>query len=265
MSMIRTVLTALTLLIITVPTSASNLPDSADIILLPLAFLPGVQVHGAKGTVWQGEVWLQNRNNQRAPLEANTCMEGNCQPAAEPNSTGILSSLPEASDRGVVFFVVDFESLLLTFSNRVFEVTRHAQPQGLQLPVVHSRDFIVGETSLLGIPTAGARAAIRIYDPLPLGGEHKMTFRIDAISEAGAVVGTTTMATTFLPYLDGYGRYQPSFAAIYDVGAAIPGVTTLSRYHLQVTPLGPTAADVYWAMVSVTDNDTQQVLIITPQ
>lgn len=56
---------------------------------------------------------------------------------------------------------------------------------------------------------------------------------------------------------------SPGFAAIYGLAAEFPAVNSLERFHLRIAPLGDGAQ--YWAMVSVTDNETQQVLFITPR
>jgi hypothetical protein len=55
----------------------------------------------------------------------------------------------------------------------------------------------------------------------------------------------------------------PGFDAILDVPVAFPAIGALERVTLRVTC---TDADAeFWAVVSVTDNDTQTVSIITAQ
>lgn len=243
---------------------ASNLPTGTELVLVPLAFKPGVQVSGARGTIWQGEVWVENRSEYDLYVGGLPCLFLPCTPSVPARSIGPLTYLPEP-DPGVVLRIPSSMSPFMTFSNRLSEITRRAQPQGIQLPVVHDRDFIVGETSLLGIPTAGVRTAVRIYDPLPSGGTNPMSFRVEAVSDERTIVGSATLSPRVRAIIDPAAILQPAFDAIYDVAAVIPAVNALARYHLRIIPLGSRAQDVYWVMGSVTDNETQQVLLITPQ
>ena len=59
-------------------------------------------------------------------------------------------------------------------------------------------------------------------------------------------------------------RFQPGFAQI-GVSAPSSGIATpqAERLRLEVEPL--TSGSAFWAYVSVTNNDSQQVTLVTPQ
>lgn len=241
-------------------------PPNTDLILLPLAFKSDVSVRGANATMWTGSVFVHNASADPVPLRTE-CVNGGflCEPALPPGFTGEYARVPDDPDGGLLLTVSSQYASAITFSNRILETSRHAQPQGFQVPVVHTKDFVTGETNLLALPTVGVRTALRLYDPLGTGNAHQMTFAITAVSDDGTALGTITLTTTFRPVADSLDPYRPGFAAIYDVAAAMPSVVTVPRYHLRIKPLGANADDAYWAMGSVTDNDTQQVLLVTPQ
>ena len=100
--------------------------------------------------------------------------------------------------------------------------------------------------------SAANRVALRVYDRT----RTSVTARpVDLIDIHGATIGSTTLRLQYR------GVYEPGYAAIYDLAAAFPQLANVDRYVVRVTPLSPGLE--YWAMVSVTDIDTQQVLLIT--
>jgi len=261
----RALLTALVsaAMVTTGGVAADTNHDGFETILLPIAFRPGVEVRGAFGTVWQGQVWLTNRS--RGPINIQQwygCGSDDCLAFYPAAYAGLLTKpVDDLPEPGALLTPTADDAQLLTFSNRIFEVTRHAQPQGIEVPVVREGNFISGSTVLLGIPVAGVRSALRVYDPRRVAGA---SFRIEAVAPDGTVLGATDLTTMFSLF----GPHQwdpirPGFAAIYDLAAAFPGVTGLDYFHVRITPI--TQGVEFWAMVSVTDNDTQQVLIIAPQ
>lgn len=244
--------------------------DGFETILLPVAFHPGTTVAGAYGTQWQGETWVSNTSDtQEVALEYFvSCAAPPCWPTYPPRFVGVIEEPPAANaDRGFLLTPTSDRAPLLHFSNRMFEVSRHAQPQGFELPVVREDQFLSSPTELVGIPaSSAARVAIRVYDPRLDFSKRKsgVTVRLDVRGADDVLLGSTTLTTTYTDVVGSFSEYQrPGFAAIYDLASAIPAVNTAEHIHVTVTPLTPDAT--FWVMASVTDNDTQQVLIVTPQ
>ena len=139
-------------------------------------------------------------------------------------------------------------------SSRLFELSRHAQPAGIELPVVREDEFFTLPVRLIAVPGNPAfRAALRVYDPRRVGG----SVRVEIIDPADVVIAQAVLPLIppDHPFLD-----APGMAFIGDIGAVFPETRARSRYDVRITPIGMTE---FWAFVSVTDNDTQQVFTIT--
>lgn len=238
------------------------LASDPETILLPIAFQPGVTRSGLRGTAWQGELWLRNSSSARIALSSVGCLFNECNFAYYPaNYEGLVTEpLDGDPDGGFLLTPRQADLPALTFSSRVIEVAKHAQPQGLELPVVREAAFLSGSRELLGVPGGDAvRVALRLYDPRRRQNPSVQVEIVD--STTGEVRGKESVFLV-VPAIAPFGVLRPGFAVIYDLGGLFPVIKTLARFHVRVTPIGWTE---YWAMVSVTDNETGQVLIISPQ
>src|ERR1700730_497456 len=236
--------------------------DGVETILLPLAFRSNVTIFGAFGTQWRGEVWLRNESSLPVYLQrAVGCTFNECSAQYPQLFTGRIDDpLQGNADGGLLLTPSAADARFLFFSNRMFEVTRHAQPQGIELPVIREGQFLKSSSLLIGAPTSDAvRVAIRLYDPRRISGN---SIKVEVLGPDAAILGSTTLTTT-VPAASFGDLLRPGFIAIYDLAAVFPVVKSVPYVHIRVTPL--TANAEYWAMASVTDNDTQQVLLITPQ
>lgn len=266
------IITALILLgLPIVATARDTNGDGMETILLPLAFLPGSTVNGNNGTQWSGEVWLHNANPTTVELETQMpCIFNECTAPYRAGYTGrVLQPLPATPEGGVVFLTRADAADGLTLSNRVFETTRNAQPLGVQMPVVREHQFLRGTSRLLGLPGGTtARVALRIFDPHVESPFRSpvLTVLVEVVTQTGpsgaeeeTVVGNVLLSTA--PATPSSAR-RPGFAATYDLAGAIPVIKTLPRFSLRITAQ---TNDEYWAMASITDNATQEFVLVTPQ
>ena len=230
-------------------------------ILLPIAFRPSVEVHGTYGSVWRGEVWMHNTATHTVHLSNIECVVTNCTAPYPAGYLGLVDDpLDNVADRGILLVPQKSDIPSLRFSNRTFEVTRHAQPQGIEIPVVFEEQFLSTTTELLAVPVGAAvRSTLRIYDVQRVDGT---TLRVDILNTAGQTVATTLLTTAYPAGEHPADHLRPGFAVVPDVSQVFPAANALDRFHIRITPVTP--GTKYWAMVSVTDNDTQQVLLITP-
>ncbi|HET7712718.1 MAG TPA: hypothetical protein VFL80_12370, partial [Thermoanaerobaculia bacterium] len=95
--------------------------------------------------------------------------------------------------------------------------------------------------------------SVRAYAPRK---EPRAAVRLDAFSVKSELLATATLSLSATD-----NPRQPGYAAIHDLAALFPQLRDVDRYDVRVTPL--VEGMEYWAVVSVTDNDTQQVLLIT--
>lgn len=75
------------------------------------------------------------------------------------------------------------------------------------------------------------------------------------VDESGVELGTT-----IVPLRTTNSPVEPGYAAIYDLTSVFPQLTTVDRYDAIVSPASP--GTEFWALASVTDNETQQVLLV---
>lgn len=245
--------------------------DGEERILLPLAFLPdtegGDPVRGAFGTIWTGEVWVESRNT--AHVTWGNCNTFTCAPLQPLSITRLAAPIGRRPELGHVLLVNAGEAQHLTFSNRMYERTMKSQPRGIDIPVVREGSFFSTPKMFLAVPTGvGVRVGIRLYDPwafkpsLPVGPVLE-TLTIEALDGLGNVIGTVTVRTEVPVRETSTDLSRPGFVGLLNLAQTFPAIDAHMRIHLRVTP-NPVGAQ-YWGMVSVTDNQTQTVSIITAQ
>jgi hypothetical protein len=229
-------------------------------VLVPFAFSPDETVAGAHGTVWIGEVWAAN--DSTVGIWTPLCEFDPCPsrlPAKSQRKIGFSGNFPsrgELIDGGALLYVPLEVADRVSFSNRVLEVTRRAQPTGFAVPVVRETEYFETPVVLPGIPAGdGVRSSLRIYDPSGHGGGR---FLVELIALRSTIAFSVTLADgTF----NGFSAAAPGFAAVHDLESLVPGGVPDEVFHVKVTPLS--GSDKYWTFASVTDNETQHVLIIT--
>jgi hypothetical protein len=215
-------------------------------------------VAGMYGTVWQTELWVYNGSS--VPIALRGCgniIDGTpCNPATHnPGVTEQAFGRETSSTTGPVLLNVSSNlAASLGFSSRLFEVSRHTQPAGVYMPVIREDRFFSTGSRFVGIPgSLTSRVALRLYDPRRRSGS---TVRLEVITSDG-----TALVDTVLPLLYNDIPDEPGYATISDIAASFPQLAGTQRFDIRITPLTPGME--YWALVSVTDRDTQQVLLIT--
>ena len=122
-------------------------------------------VHGALGTTWQTELWIHNGAD--LPVMLGGC--GGFVPCLRPyHSPGVTEQASEVgSNLGSMIFDLNASGAgNVTFSSRLFELSRHTQPAGVQMPVVREERFFTRTSRFIGISGSSAsRVALRVYDP----------------------------------------------------------------------------------------------------
>ncbi|MCM2313953.1 MAG: hypothetical protein NDJ92_02210 [Thermoanaerobaculia bacterium] len=242
--------------------AAQSQPGERQRVLVPLAFAAGTTVPGAYGTVWIGEVWVANESSEDIQtLRSQQCQQGCPDPELPAKSQRAISALPpgERSDAGAFLYVPGYLAADVFFSARVLEVTRRAQPTGFAVPVVRESDYFTTAVMFPGVPAGAAvRSSLRIYDATSQGGR---AFLVEMVGENGdtiASIPVTLSDGTSLESLD----LIPASVAVHNLENVLAGDTGVrDLFHIRISPIGDVSP--YWAFVSVTDNETQHVLMIT--
>jgi hypothetical protein len=240
----------------TLPVAAQDVNvDGAVTYLIPIS-VPRPSP-GAFGTLWQTELWLYN--GEESPMRLGACGDVSppCggQPLHAPGATEQADYGETFSTNGALVFDLPVGARIV-LSSRLFELSRHAQPAGVEMPIVREDQFFTGASRFIGVPgSLGYRVALRVYNARR--NAPPSAVRVEFLASDTEPVANLTMTIS-----GSTGPSEPGYGAIYDLRSAVPGLAAKQRYDLRLTPL--TAGLTYWALVSVTDQDTQQVLLITP-
>lgn len=137
----------------------------------------------------------------------------------------------------------------VTFFSRVRDLSRQAESAGVQIPVVREGDFRAGRLAFPNVPTDGRyRYMLRVWTM-----DDDMLF-VSSSSGPAAVVQTARIPGAAM-----------SFASI-DATPVLRQVTGSPLTIVVVQHIfGSTAQPPLWAMLSITNNETQQVTIISPR
>lgn len=131
------------------------------------------------------------------------------------------------------------------FSSRARDLSRQAQSAGVDIPVVRERDFRVAPVELLNVPNDGRfRATLRLWTIDDAG-----SINIQAGGES-QLLGTTRIPSTAISFAS-----ADITALLRDLAAGSP---------LRVQAANATAASPYvFAMITITNNETQEVTVVS--
>lgn len=217
---------------------------------------------GAYGSIWTSTLRVYNAGPENVVLyPAPTCESGLCSDLT-PVDNGYersfaLSKFPPDAPPGRVLYVYEGPATLF-FHLRVRDMSRAAQSMGVQIPVIPEADLFRDEIALLGVPgDARFRHTLRIYDI----NNQPSSFRIRVFSDLQLIHEETI--TLFMNLVD--PGVQPReevigpSAAQLDFRDRIPDGEHL--YYLTIEPL---QESLFWAFLSITNNETQEVTLVLP-
>jgi hypothetical protein len=235
-------------------------PADVERLLVPLC--PANGQEGRYGTFWACEMWV--RNSADVPVVfshgPNSGLPGGGLIQIDPHATQFYS----AGLRGGMYIVEKAYADQVHASVRVADQNRRPVNQGTEIPVVREKDWLSKPVDLLDIPTDPAvRQTLRVYDPEATGmASVRVTvypfYYVDVEPLAEVVI-----ALRGGEILSGQWHRLPDYAEIPDLVAAFPQIATEERLRVTVEPLTPGMR--FWAFITITDNATQQVTVVSPQ
>lgn len=225
-------------------------------ILIPIAL---TAVDGGRGTRWISEISVYNDSDERVPIDPQICYSIGSprfcsRPVrwVEPRSTMKIEP-PEwtGHDHPAMRLWPPAEQAdRLSFTVRLHELSKGAGGPGVEIPVARARDFKHKQVSLPSVPTAlsGYRSTLRIYSSDP-----EVTVRIRD-EETGQILEEYRLE-----------RGAPTDVDLFDTATlhdllSSPAVRAREKVRIEVEARLPV-----WAMLSLTHNETQHVLLFTPQ
>ena len=242
-----------------------------ETFLLPI-HLDG-NVPGANGSLWATQVWIRNNGPNGITLAPWPCPPGQACPPVIPltrtlNPGESLLSLPpffQAPDANPsrLLFVSRDEADRLSVHLRLFDRSRSQSDAGAEIPVVREGDLFSSTLQLNGIPLSAAfRSMLRIYDLTRKDSQFRVRLYDASITNAPVPVYREFVLNASTPYEPPFNT-EPAYAAFggFNDFPQAPGIHP-PALRIEVEPL--TAGSRFWAFVSITNNDTQRVTLVTP-
>lgn len=237
--------------------------DDWERLLVPIT---ATRIPGANGSLWKTDVTMLFRSDTVPVIEPNPC------------NTPILCLFPpmpvrvpfDLHEHGVIGFTPSGGQFIhiaadevdkVAINGRFYDESRLTETAGTELPIVRMRDFRTSTVALIGIPVAPQyRHTLRVYE-----GDSRNThvaIRVYADDETAPRLATTRALTraveqtepTFTPYYPGYAELALGQLL------ALDGIETL---RVELEPLE--AGTRIWGFVSITNNDTHHVTLVSPQ
>jgi hypothetical protein len=237
-------------------------PDDVERLLVPI--LPPNGQAGRFGSFWFAALWARNSSDVSVVFASGS-------PFRNLPSGGLVQIAPRSTVRGtaggpggVIYVVERAHRDQVHLSLRIADVNRRPVSMGTEIPIVREEDWLARAVELLDVPTDfSVRQALRVYDP-DASQQVSVRMTIHPLTEnetiAEAVIeprGGSVWNPSF-PWYD-----LPDYAEISDLVTAFPQIAAYPRVRIRLEPTGPGMR--YWAFVTITDNMTQHVSVITPQ
>jgi len=244
-------------------------PDAAyEQVLLPI-YVKGV-VPGANGTRWATDFWLRNNGTANVTLAPWDCAPTVVCPPVFPLTLTLeggrsihnpeLLSSGGRSNPSQLLYISDPTNV--SMSLRVADISRNTLNGGTDLPVVRERDVLRSTTQLFNVPLDAQkfRVLLRIYELAYT--DARFVVRIyphDDDSAQPAHIATLTAATPQTGAFRNEAAYaQLDVSDLLKLRKAWPAAA-----RIEVQPVIPGSR--FWAVVSLTNNETELVTLVTPQ
>ena len=273
--MVRTL--ALIIIVCTLPLRAVDRnPAGYERVLLPVVLDSGGRP-GAHGAVWTTDVHIRNESAAMVHIFEFgcaffcTCVAFECETRpTNPGQIYVPGSGTNTIDRrnvGRLIYVGRDNANDVPMNLRIRDVSRSATNFGTEVPVVREADLHIDTPiRLLGVPIEPLfRQHLRVYGISSPSGTGVLRVRVFD-RDSDVVLGERELLLT-----PGIGKNiarddelvgYPSYDEVSDLRVLVP-VGFVGRVRVEVSSL--TSGLKYWAMVSVTNNETQHVTLVTPQ
>jgi hypothetical protein len=216
---------------------------------------------GAFGAQWQTTASLYNANeytltSAHSSVLHSVCVIANCDPRPLPNSTTTASA-----DSSLIAGVVEelsrqaMEKIDLGLIIR--DTSRSAQDLGTEIPVVRQPQLYARTFSIPNVPN----------DP-----RYRLTLRLYSI-ESATVFGlriytnasSNPVVTKSIALTADAGLRNGGFVVINDLFTAYPEIGAFGPLRVEIDPGIRDGYKSAWGFITVTNNDTQHVTVLSPQ
>ena len=219
----------------------------------PVLFPVMVQGPGAFGSQWSTEVVMRNDNDYTFAVSSIFDIMLYSIPDRRPPAHFTSLTSTTRAPNGYLLYVPRQASPRIFFGILARDLSRQAEALGTEIPVVREKDFFDRTFTLLNVPTDSRyRVALRLYR---IDDRSTLRIRIRPMFSDDSPLVDDDIALS----ADGTHRV----AYIGDLLAAYPQLAGKGALRIDIESRVPSRAS--WGFVSVTNNQTQHVTVISPQ
>lgn len=252
------------------------LADSADAfetVLIPQAFS---LTPGRFGSLWKSDFFLLNQSDRPLKLKG---PDADIQPLGDECTNECffpdvvlprsifdlpLNRTPPGAPPGVLLNVRKSVSSDIHYSLRIRDLSRQAQSAGTEIPVVREHEFRVGGLQLLNVPTNDLfRQTLRVYSPDSEIGALVLIRIYPMFSDVPIAQGEISLSRSTSESCNSTRPCYPAYGGVSFLTESFPAIKAVPTVRIELQSVFPKLR--FWAMVSITNNDTQQVTTSTPQ
>ncbi|HEY3052337.1 MAG TPA: hypothetical protein VGK04_03010 [Thermoanaerobaculia bacterium] len=232
-------------------------PAFFEPMLIPVA----INGAGALGSRWTTEVTLRNEND--FPFAAYTIFDNSCMPVCDIRMHPHTSRLIRPNQpNGYLFYVSRQGAPNAFFGILLRDLSHQSEALGTEMRVVREKDFFDRPFTIVNVPSdMRFRVALRLYR---IDGGTTLSLRIrtlDAIEGYGPSAEQPPLVDA--PITLALRGDRLASAYIGDLLTAYPQLAGKGALRVEIS--GTPSQRAAWAFVSVTNNETQHVTIISPQ
>jgi hypothetical protein len=174
--------------------------------------------------------------------------------SVERKGEAVPVTLPE-SPHGYLYYVAHDAMPDMAFSARIRDVSRQSQSFGTEIPVVRRDQFRGTPFTFLDIPVDPKyRVTLRVYSLDPYDAPY---VNIGAMGRPPHASWAPVMTLPSSPN-------EPAYAE-RDLGPLLATYAAPAAGKITVVPASSNGEKLYWAMITITNNETQAVTIIAPR
>ncbi|MDQ3282467.1 MAG: hypothetical protein M3Q69_13785 [Acidobacteriota bacterium] len=232
-------------------------------------------IDGANGSRWAVETWLYSRAEEFVVVAPTP---GDCGPVMCMSSRAVYAGeqpsffIPYQNvPTGLLVHVRGTHANEVVIESKIRDISRNQASAGVEVPVVREDRFSAGALTLLNVPLDPRfRALLRVY-ALPEAPSREVEIRYlrmpplqNDSEHHDVVVLRAERRSLQAPPAPAYpygAEYLTPYLEIPSL-ASVPGVAGESSIWIEIRPVSPGLR--IWAFVSITNNETQEVTLVTP-
>ncbi len=252
-------------------TFADDIESPYEAVLLPLYF-PGI-IPGAFGTQWATDLWIHNGGTGSVSIADKVCPSTTPCPPVIPVTRPLVAGhslhnpteffRPSRNNPSQILYLSKDGAKDVSFGLRVADTSRHALNGGTDLPVIREGELLTGTAQLhnVSLENSTFRILLRVYDLSYSEAQFAVRFYPATHEDPHPSVYSLTLTASTqrqAPFRAEAAYAELDIAQLLNLRLAWPQVA-----RIEIEPLTPGSR--YWAFVSLTNNETQLVTLITPQ